>query len=300
MPNYSLTKEHQELLSRFQSRLRILGYSRSSWNKPACGVVQFLEQIEAQGLVLRQLGPEHIKSYYGYLLQKPGWKGTLSPVTIDGYLYTLRLFFSFLLQEGIVATHPMATLRFPRQKTPERAIISQTEARQLWALCESYKEQSILGIFYSCGLRRIEAERLNIKDVALRSGYLYVRIGKGSRRRVVPIHEEAKRAFKAYLYEERPRLLSRYTVGYHTQAFMLNQRGTRMRGLSYWRLLKKILARLSSAKLHERGIGLHSLRHSIATHLLENGMGIELLKDFLGHQELETTQIYTRVNTLNL
>lgn len=116
MPNYSLKKEHQELLSRFQSRLRILGYSRSSWNKPACGVVQFLEQIEAQGLVLRQLGPEHIKSYYGYLLQKPGRKGTLSPVTIDGYLYTLRLFFSFLLQEGIVATHPMATLRFPAKR----------------------------------------------------------------------------------------------------------------------------------------------------------------------------------------
>lgn len=295
-----LKTAHQELLRRFQNHLRTLGYSPNTCRLMPCGVAQFLQQIELQGIALWQCQPAHVKAYYGYLLQKPGRKGTLSPVTIEGYLYALRLFFSFALQQGIISTHPMATLRFPRQQVIERAIISQAEARQLWVSCRSYQEQAILGLFYSCGLRRIEAERLNIKDIALRSGYLYVRSGKGRRRRVVPIHEQAKTAFKAYLYEERPRLMSRFTESRHAQAFMLNQAGTRMRGLSYWRLFKRMLKYPGNEHLKNRGISLHALRHSIATHLLENGMDIEQLQGFLGHKRLETTQIYTRVNTLKL
>jgi integrase/recombinase XerD len=295
-----LKTAHQELLHRFQNHLRILGYSHSTCQLTPCGVAQFLQQIELEGIALWQCQPVHVKGYYGYLLQKPGRKGTLSPATIENYLYALRLFFSFALQEGIINTHPMATLRFPRQQVMERAIINQAEVKQLWASCRTYQEQAILGLFYSCGLRRIEAERLDIRDVVLRTGWLYVRSGKGQNRRVVPIYEQAKTAFKAYLYEERPRLMSRFTEGRHAQAFMLNQAGTRMRGLSFWRLFKRMLKYSGNENLKNRGISLHALRHSIATHLLENGMDIEQLQDFLGHKKLETTQIYTRVNTLKL
>ena len=295
-----LKTAHQELLYCFQNHLRTLGYSPNTCRLMPCGVAQFMQQIELQGIALWQCNPVHVKGYYGYLLQKPGRKGSLSPVTIENYLYALRLFFSFALQEGIISTHPMATLRFPRQQVMERTIISQAEVKQLWASCQSYQEQAILGLFYSCGLRRIEAERLDIRDVALRTGWLYVRSGKGQNRRVVPIHEQAKTAFKAYLYQQRPRLSSRFTTAKNAQAFMLNQSGTRMRGLSYWRLLRRMLEYPGNENLKNRGISLHALRHSIATHLLENGMDIEQLKDFLGHKELETTQIYTRVNTLKL
>lgn len=114
---------------------------------------------------------------------------------------------------------------------------------------------------------------------------LYVREGKGKKRRVVPINEKVLQDFKNYLYKER-------FAQQGEIAFITNQNGIRTSGNYYNKTIKTLIEKADIRK----EISLHSLRHSIATHLLENGLSIEYVRDFLGHKHLETTQIYTRIN----
>lgn len=294
--NLPLNETHRELPGQFRSYLQALGYSAGSCRSLPSGVREFLHRMEAQGLSLAQAGPQHIKAHYDYLLQRPSLRGgaALSPCTIEGYLYGLRLFFGYAQKRGLVQANPMATLSFPRHQVAEREVLSPAEVKLLYAACCDEQERALLGLFYGCGLRRMEAERLNIRDVDLRGGWLYVRQGKGKRRRVVPISKEVSTCFKNYLYY-RPQLLSYKTTRGHAKAFMLNHSGTRMRGNTYWKRFRAIIRRCGNEAIQNKNVSLHHLRHSIATHLLQNGMSMEQVRDFLGHQFLETTQGYTRM-----
>ncbi len=143
-----------------------------------------------------------------------------------------------------------------------------------------------------------KAENLNINDVQFTKRMLYVRNGKGSKRRAIPMNVKVAKDFEDYYLNER-------TKYFTTDAFVLNNHNTRMRGDSYCRILKNIASRNNllinsfanyhSSAEHGRSINLHHLRHSIATHLLENGLSLEFIRDFLGHTHLDTTQIYTKV-----
>ena len=132
----------------------------------------------------------------------------------------------------------------------------------------------------------MEGEQIDITDLHLRSGILYVREGKGRKRREVPVSERVIEDFKNYLYQER----SDYLTDRGEQAFLLNHNGKRMRAQQCRRRLKVMIKKAGLPA----DISLHSLRHSVATHLLQNGMAIEFIRDFLGHKYLETTQIYTQ------
>lgn len=133
--------------------------------------------------------------------------------------------------------------------------------------------------------RRTEAVRLNTRDIHFKHQLLYVREGKRAKRRAVPMPVKVSEALEAYYLEERTQVNTK-----DTDAFMLNRTGTRMSGDSYNRRLKEIAARTAI----RREISLHYLRHSIATHLLETGLPVEYVRDFLGHSHLEATQIYTK------
>jgi integrase/recombinase XerD len=117
---------------------------------------------------------------------------------------------------------------------------------------------------------------------------LYVRDGKGAKRRVIPLNQTVKNDLENYC--------KKYRKDKNCEAFMLSRIKHRMSGDSYNRTLKQLLQRTEINK----EITLHHLRHSIATHLLENGMSIEFVRDFLGHSHLETTQIYAKVKNYQL
>ncbi|MFO7933932.1 MAG: tyrosine-type recombinase/integrase [Bacteroidales bacterium] len=153
-----------------------------------------------------------------------------------------------------------------------------------------------LGLFYGCGLRRREVEALNVKDISFRGKLVYVRSGKGKRRRVVPVTGRVIEDLKAYYYQERVHVVhkQRATAAGSNQAFLLNKNGSRMLGQSLWRRLRVLV--LKSGLEHPERVTLHSLRHSIATHLLHSGLSVEQVRDFLGHTHLESTQGYTRVD----
>ena len=157
----------------------------------------------------------------------------------------------------------------------------------MYAACDGDRQRAILHLLYGCGLRRSEAEALNVRDVDHAGGLLYVRSGKGRKRRVVPLSERVGAGLKNYQRRERWRWVREDR---RTPAFLLNDRGGRMLGNTIGRRLTELVA----ASGVDRRITPHILRHSIATHLLAGGMPVERVRDFLGHELLETTQLYTR------
>ena len=145
---------------------------------------------------------------------------------------------------------------------------------------------------YGCGLRRNEVVNLNYNDINQEKKLVFIRKGKGKKRRVIPITQSIIEDVKKY-----QRLSKNYRIK-EEESFLINHQGFRMSGGSIYDIFKKLLQRTSS--LNDKDYCLHSLRHSIATHLLENEMSMEMVRDFLGHQQLATTQIYTRINLFKM
>ena len=179
-------------------------------------------------------------------------------------------------------------MKFKRPKQNVREPLSKEEITQLFEAASTLKLQTILHLFYSCGLRRSEGEALNINDVHFKNQLIYIREGKGAKRRVVPITERVSKELEEYYLNERTSSITKKVKD--TEAFLLNNTGARMKGDQCNKLLQQIKEKAALQK----EITLHHLRHSIATHLLQSGMSMEYVRDFLGHSFLETTQIYAK------
>ena len=272
----------------FKNHLKRLGYSKSGQHMlPAC-TAEFLEQMELKGINhLQEIEPKHIQEHHEYLSQRPNKrrKGGLSSQMISHHIYAIRLFLSYQEQIENLTDNPISGLNFPRPESKEREILTVNEIQTLYEVSSTYIEKVIIGLFYGCGLRRSEGEALNVKDISFKSTLLYVRQGKGSKRRVVPVNEKVLNDFKSYLYQER------WAKDGET-AFICNNAGRRAKGDKFNKIIKELVIKAEIKK----EVSLHNLRHSIATHLLENGLSIEYVRDFLGHKHLEATQIYTRVS----
>ncbi len=183
-------------------------------------------------------------------------------------------------------------MKFKRAKQNVREPLSKEEIQQLFTTATSLKETALLHVFYSCGLRRSEGEALNINDIHFKQQLLYVREGKGAKRRVVPVTERVSKELEDYYLQERcnHQPLKGSFKAVDMEAFLLNAKGNRMKGDQCNKLLKQLTEKAALQK----EITLHHLRHSIATHLLQSGMSMEYVRDFLGHSFLETTQIYAK------
>jgi integrase/recombinase XerD len=150
------------------------------------------------------------------------------------------------------------------------------------------RDRAMLSIFYGCGLRRNEVYHLDISDIIFGKSLLHVRKGKGYKERMVPITKQSLQHLQNYLYDARP-----YFCNDKNEAFFVTQSGKRLGGTMMLVRLKQLIQFTGNAELMQKDIHLHTLRHSIATHLLQNGMRLERIKDFLGHGSLDSTQIYT-------
>jgi integrase/recombinase XerD len=273
----------------FREHLARLGYSKTSVQMlPDC-LKDFLEYNNNK--TLAAITSADILNYHQHLQERPNKRraGGLSESYINHHIYSLKLFFGWEEEKGTITENPISNLEFKAPTSPPREILTQEEIKELYQATEDLKEKAVLHIFYGCGLRRIEGEKLNLKDLHFRSNILYVREGKNSKRRAVPLSPKVKEDLQAYALKER------FAVK-NEQSFITNRIGRRTTGSSYNNILKNILERTQITK----EITLHSLRHSIATHLLESKLPIEYVRDFLGHKHLESTQIYTRVSKKQL
>jgi integrase/recombinase XerD len=283
------TKEYkvetkERVVKTFINHLKNLGYSHGTILVAQRSVTEYLEQNPEYKSATKTT----ITNHYEYLKQRPNKTrpGNLSDSVVSMHMYSIRLFYDYLEQTGIIE-NPTTLIRFPKAKYKERTILTREEIKQLYEAADTMKGKAFLALFYGCGLRRSEAEKLDVHGIDMESGLLYVREGKGKKRRAVPMSEKVKSDLGNYINLER-----RYEIKLHHEAsLMINGRGTRMTKSTYYKFFGRLLVKSGINK----PVSIHNLRHTIATHLLESGLEIEQVRSFLGHAELETTQIYTRI-----
>ena len=268
----------------FRKELQTLGYCKTVINNYPKYVSRFLVFAQEN---TAQINDVHIKSYQNHLQQKPNKTkgGKLSQSYIHSQLLAIKMYFGYLERISTLVVNPF-TLKLKSPKNEVKNILSQEKIQTLYNHCQSPEEKMILHLCYGCGLRRSEAVSLNKKDVDLEKRLLFVRNGKGKKRRVIPINEAITRDFKLFLERK---------INTAELAFLTNKQYKRMAGNTMHSLFKELLK-----KTQIENVSLHHLRHSIATHLLENDMSIEMVRDFLGHSKLSTTQIYTQINNLKM
>jgi len=278
----------QTTIQSFKNHLYNVGYSETIQKMLPALVKEFILQQQINDISFVE--QQKIKAFYEYLQTRPLKKrsGALSESMISQYVYALRTFFIWLEITEQTDYNPISGIKFKRPKQNIREPLTREEIQQLFTATTTLKEQAILHLFYSCGLRRSEGETLNINDIHFKQQLLYVREGKGAKRRVIPITAKVTADLEEYYLNERCNSTVKKVKD--TEAFILNNAGTRMKGDGYNKMLKQILEKAGITK----EITLHHLRHSIATHLLQSGMGMEYVRDFLGHSFLETTQIYAK------
>lgn len=295
-----VNQDYRKLADDYLIYVNRLGYNKASNKARFNYLKEFLSWLECQGhLQLEKITAVDINQYYNYLSNRPSKRtgGTLSLKTTSTHIIIIRDLFTMLQIEQRVQINPCSTLKFAVPKhTEERTILTQQEIKELYGVTKNAQERAMLSLSYGCGLRAIELMRCNIADVRLREKILIVPKGKNNKSRVVPLSNGVIKDLSDYYYNEREELTKGRDYKTNESAFMLHIRGGRMCFYTYNKYLKRMIERTQNQSIIEKNISLHNLRHSIASHLIEQGIPMEQVRLFLGHNQLETTQIYTHIN----
>jgi len=288
----------------FGEWLDILGYAESTVYGMPNFLREFLHWLEQNGMEhLSQLEKEHFKTYYQQLKTRENIRrgGGLSNAYLNKHLQALYKFTEYLRQSGRMSL-PALNIEWESNDTEEIVFLGQEEIRELYAATYGHNEgtaleplnsrdRAILSIFYGCGLRRSEGYHLDLSDINFDRQVLHVRRGKAYKERFVPFGKTISKHLQDYVYEARAQLVK----DKRDEAFFIGQRGVRMQTQSMALRLKLLQQRTENIELQQKDVRLHVLRHSIATHFLQNGMGLEKISRFLGHSSLESTQVYTHL-----
>lgn len=298
------SENYQYIESSFREWLDVLGYAPSTVYQLPIHIRELLYYLEQGGIThINQVNSKLIKEFYGQLKIRTNQRfgGGLSNCYLNKHLQALYKFCDYLRQSGRLVL-PGLNIEWEANDTEEVIYLTQDEIKELFAATYGFNEgtrleplnvrdRAILSIFYGCGLRRNEGFSLNIDDINFDRRIVHVRKGKAYKERFVPFNKTNAKYLEEYLYDCRPVLV----MDRKEEAFFISQRGKRMESQSMGVRLKLLQQRTDNITLQEKNVRLHVLRHSIATHLLQNGMGLEKISRFLGHSSLESTQVYTHI-----
>lgn len=286
-------------------------------------VEDFLRHIEHE----RQLSPRTVRAYADDLAEfvafltryygDPGWswegvdrlairsfmgdctaRRGLAKRSIARKLAAVRSFFRFLHVEELLDANPARTVRSPKRERTLPGFLTHEQLRAVFELAEARameggflasRNLAILELFYSTGLRLSELQALNLADVDLVSERVRV-LGKGRKERIVPVGRMAVAALRRY-YLRRDEVLAGIERG-DRRAVFLTQAARRISVRQVQKVVERFLDRVAEGA----GLSAHSLRHTFATHLLDNGADLMAVKEMLGHASLSTTQIYTHTS----
>ena len=214
--------------------------------------------------------------------------------TVARKVAAAKSFFRFMLDEGHIKDNPTQGMSSPKVGKSLPKPISDSGVRRLLdepaklRTPEADRDKAMLELLYASGMRVSELVSLNLNDIDLREGSVRC-FGKGNKERLIPIHPRAAAAVTKYLKESRPRLAR----DEKQPAVFLNPRGERLTRQGFWQKIKEYA---KSANLDTQ-ISPHTLRHSFATHMLSGGADLRSVQEFLGHANISTTQIYTRLTS---
>jgi integrase/recombinase XerD len=215
----------------------------------------------------------------------------LSSSSIGRYLSSIKSFYKYLLIENIIDHDPSENIQMPKKWERLPKALSASEVNELLDSKRSGKtalrDSAMMELLYSSGLRVSELTSIKLGDIHFDAGFIRV-MGKGSKERVVPVNSRAIEKIKQYIHEERPEVLKKKKQSPYLFVTRVGGKMTRQR---FWQTLKAL----------GKSIGIelspHTLRHSFATHLLEGGADLRSVQKMLGHSDISTTQIYTKVTT---
>ncbi|WP_290490378.1 MULTISPECIES: site-specific tyrosine recombinase XerD [unclassified Aerococcus] len=222
----------------------------------------------------------------------------LATSTRSHYVSTLRHFFRYLKLDGVIEDNPMEKISLPKKTQHLPAVLTLDEVDRILATPDITKplglrDRTLLETLYSTGMRVSEIIHIKLEDIHLDMGFIQT-IGKGDKERLVPIGEMAEDWINKYLTEGRPKLVKDED---ETQGYLfVNNRGKPLSRQGVWKNLKKMVVMAHITK----DISPHTLRHSFATHLLENGADLRVVQELLGHSDISTTQIYTHIHAQHM
>ncbi|NLV15704.1 MAG: site-specific tyrosine recombinase XerD [Syntrophomonadaceae bacterium] len=237
-------------------------------------------------------------------IKRPDILGFLSSLLDEGvafsttarHLSSIKSFFRYLTMEGYLTLNPADLLETPRinRKLPD--VLSVEEIDRLFANPNvvsliGLRDRAMLELMYATGLRVSELLSLDVDDVNLSAGYVRC-VGKGRKERIVPVGKTAGFWVDRYISRSRQKLLK----GHMSRILFVNARGNKMTRQGFWKILNKHVAETGITK----EVTPHTLRHSFATHLLENGADLRSVQEMLGHADISTTQIYTHMTRSHL
>jgi site-specific recombinase XerD len=291
--SYPLTSdEHQLLQKGFAEWLAVLGYAATSVVMLPRHLQEFLHHQERRGKYgLPQLTATDAKAFIAQQQTRIGLRTGrgFSTGHINKYIQALTLFSRYIRESGKSGVGFTLERLTDSRNTP--TWLTRSEIRRLYAATKDdvlgLRDRAMLSVFYGCGLRLLEGASLECSDLLHDQKMLYVRRGKGYKERYVPIAEKSYADLVASIDEARPQLLQ----GPCAALFLDASKGRPITKQSLYLRIKGLVRKARIAKK----VGTHTLRHSIATHLLQSGMTLERIRDFLGHVALDSTQIYTHL-----
>lgn len=298
------SESFQYVENSFREWLDVLGYAPSTVYNLPNQIRELFYFLEQKGISqVQKIDIPQIKEYYQYLKCRTNIRrgGGLSNAYLNKHLQALYKFADYLRQSGRLIL-PYLDIDWESNDTEEIIYLTQEEVKELYKTTYGYNEgthlepmnardRAMLTIFYGCGLRRNEGYNLDLSDIDFDRQILLVRKGKNYKERFVPFNKTNSNYLQEYVYDARPQLVK----DNKQNAVFIGSRGIRLQTQSMLLRLKLLQQRSDNIELQQKNIGLHALRHSIATHLLQNGMALEKISRFLGHTSLESTQVYTHL-----
>lgn len=283
-----------EAITDYKNFLRLeRGYSPNTVNGYLFDVRRLVRYLEENALILgpQSIGSESIRQFI-YHISK-----TLKPSSQLRILSGLRGFFEFLILEGIRSENPCKSIEAPKLGTYLPNTLSLEEIDLIISVADISKPQGLrnramIEVLYSCGLRVSELISLRISDLFFNEGLIQV-IGKGNKQRYVPISEWAKTYIEAYRSEIRNQ---QKVFSKDKDILFLNRNGKALSRA----MLFTIVNQLASDAGIKKKISPHTLRHSFATHLLENGADLLTIQQMLGHENITTTERYLHMSRKHL
>jgi integrase/recombinase XerD len=269
------------------------GLSENTMMSYARDISEYLEYIEKipEIRTMEQVRIMHLQNYLTRLRRKQ-----LSSSSITRKISSIRSFHNYLLREREIKENIMVDIAKPKTAKTLPMVLNQDEIARLFAAAEGkekdldYRNIAMLELAYGSGLRVSELVGLNIADLHLGQGLVNI-TGKGSKERIVPLSEEAVVALRNYLGTFRMKIKPK-----DREAVFVNRLGSRISRVGFYKIIQSLAEK---AKI-DKPISPHTLRHSFATHLIENGADLRVVQDLLGHEDILTTELYTHISKRHL
>ena len=256
----------------------LAGNTVDAYNRDICAFLDFSNNTY-------NVSRAELNSYIYYLKEN-----NYAPSSISRKIAAIKGFYKWICANGYSKTNPAEFLE--QLKLPKRLpkVLTVEDIKKMFDENMTVCEHLILELLYGCGLRVSELVELNVNDINIKSKFLRC-FGKGSKERIVPINNSTIKALNKYLVE---RKIIAESFSVNTNTLLLHNNGHFYTRQDVWRFIKETGIKINKT------ISPHTIRHSFATHLLENGADLRVVQELLGHSDVSTTQLYTHISKKRL